>query len=858
MPEDPRYPPRPALSEAELKKLDGGLRQLLRMSEQAIIERVELERARSEERPLRPVDMLPPTASAEDMKAAERLGSHIPMRGTAHPVFGHIEIDPSKLKPVRVRALAHFNGNRNDLVALGLEVRSQAQDTFTLVGTLAQLTTLAQQPATQRLRLPRLMMPVVENASAQSETANVHDPRPANPHGFRGAGVMVGIVDSCLDITHHGFRDPTGTHGTRVSYYWVQSPWKQVGANYFYTTPPGQTPADFHNANPATTPDFGAFNYGRLYTDADINTALGNNPVYGEGNNQICAVPMAPDEHGTHCAGIAAGSGHVNNWATAPVHVGAAPEASIVFVALGSSTFEDALIDGMTFCVRAAEFHNMPLAISVSQATQIGPHNGGAIFDQNRDNLLNSFQNRSIAFAAGNDNNDNGYRHGTVAASATETFTLIPQYHFGLAWIEVSIWYAGQDLDFQVEYGGVASAWQTAGQELHGNVNGNWVDGDRETDNGLQHILLRFDNAPVGAAWTIRLRNTGSSDTDYNVWVGNQGWWGDLSGSSRNEMTIADTACGRAILSVGACDKLNPANAAAGEPIAAYSAAGPTLDGRIKPELCAVGSGVMSAASDQTSGYVPKDGTSMSTPMVAGSVALLLQEMHITLGQNPTQDTIKALLTTHTNTVGLHLNPAQAGYVATQQDLYGLGRLRMIGPIDYVQPQLDVDVWIRTADDDYGAQPYPGGCFCGSPDIRVIDPATGNETTNLTWGNTYAVHVTVRNLGNDNAVGATVRLRYTMPWAAPNDWTAAEDASNNPLAQTVDVPALSEHEIVFSWRPEHSEIPGATGTHFCLLAEADHLLDHLVYTFPSTGSGDAWSENIKNTNNVALHNLHLQ
>ncbi len=44
-----------------------------------------------------------------------------------------------------------------------------------------------------------------------------------------------------------------------------------------------------------------------------------------------------------------------------------------------------------------------------------------------------------------------------------------------------------------------------------------------------------------------------------------------------------------------------------------------------------------------TASSLPMDGTSMATPMAAGSVALLLPEMHIALGQNPTHDTIKAL-----------------------------------------------------------------------------------------------------------------------------------------------------------------------------------------------------------------------
>ena len=183
----------------------------------------------------------------------------------------------------------------------------------------------------------------------------------------------------------------------------------------------------------------------------------------------------------------------------------------------------------------------------------------------------------------------------------------------------------------------------------------------------------------------------------------------------------------------------------------------------------------------------------------------------------------------------------------------------MIAPIDQVQPPMNVDVWVRTADDDYGLEPYPGGCFCGSPDIRVFQAGTNNQITQLNWGTTYDVKVTVRNLGDSNAVGTTVRLKYTLPWAAPNDWHAAEDASDNALEATVDVPALGQVEVPFSWRPQAAEIGApAADTHFCLLAELNHALDPLVYSAPAAGGGSAWSTNIKGTNNVALRNLHIQ
>ncbi len=60
--------------------------------------------------------------------------------------------------------------------------------------------------------------------------------------------------------------------------------------------------------------------------------------------------------------------------------------------------------------------------------------------------------------------------------------------------------------------------------------------------------------------------------------------------------------------------------------IASFSSPGPTADGRIKPEVCARGVGTWCATPwNGISGYYGIGGTSLSTPLVGGSCALILE-----------------------------------------------------------------------------------------------------------------------------------------------------------------------------------------------------------------------------------------
>ncbi len=128
------------------------------------------------------------------------------------------------------------------------------------------------------------------------------------------------------------------------------------------------------------------------------------------------------------------------------------------------------------------------------------------------------------------------------------------------------------------------------------------------------------------------------------------------------------------------------------EGMAAFSGRGPTVDGRIKPDVVAPGTAILSAHSRRArvgsfwgrssdSDYAYMGGTSMATPLVAGCTAIVREYMANEHQHQPKAALVKAMLINGAGNIAGQYVPSETG--ATPNFNEGFGRVnlaRTVGP----------------------------------------------------------------------------------------------------------------------------------------------------------------------------------
>jgi subtilisin family serine protease len=117
-------------------------------------------------------------------------------------------------------------------------------------------------------------------------------------------------------------------------------------------------------------------------------------------------------------------------------------------------------------------------------------------------------------------------------------------------------------------------------------------------------------------------------------------------------------AVGKNILTVGAVDDIPEGyTTPSGVVMSSFSSWGPADDGRIKPDIVANGIGLYSTYNTSNTSYATLSGTSMATPSVTGSLALLQQHYNTLKSHYLRSATLKALVIHTADEAGPDLGP---------------------------------------------------------------------------------------------------------------------------------------------------------------------------------------------------------
>ena len=461
--------------------------------------------------------------------------------------------------------------------------------------TESQLQQLSQHPRVEFIEKPKALSFTVY----EGNLASCIPPVQRTPYNLTGRGIVVGVVDSGIDIFHPDFRNEDGT--TRIIGLWDQ------------TTSVGSSPS--------------GYSLGTFFSREEINRALES-----EGN-----FPSSDRSgHGTHVTGIAAGNGR----ASRGENRGVAYEADLLIVKLGTGagggfpqTAE--LMMAVDFCVRTAVERNQPLALNLSFGNSYGAHDGTSLLETYLD-MVAGIGKTTICIGSGNEGNKS--RHEQVILPEEQDYLVEFQVAPGESGLGIQIWKRYRDkirLILQAPSGNRIILSENSKGTYRYVLDGTeivWYFGEPAPYSASQEIYL--DMVPEGVQKTIRSGIWKLTFQPVQITYGILQLWmpsggtinsetGFLVFSTEDTLTIPSTATKP--ITVAAYDSRTLS-------FAPFSGRGFVCCHLVKPDLAAPGVDILSCSPG--GGYTAKTGTSMACPFVTGSAALLMQ-FGIINGQDP-------------------------------------------------------------------------------------------------------------------------------------------------------------------------------------------------------------------------------